>query len=251
MDEGQGRVGRRVGGGICEILCYLWGARRALCSCALHFLPLLLLLLTSLNLLSSSSSSPPFEHHTPHNGRSCQTAWVGTQTSATSTRIGNSRRARPWYDWCRVCVMLFGCRVCCCVFVFYIQHKQQRRLCHCVPIASFLAPPPPLLIPRPFAHRMLLLRAAQVVEANPPPCKFWNFQLNNYWMESLDYRYFPIHVNKVCRNIGGEGGDRERRHPRRNHPSPLSILAFTNNIPPPFFLCVHSIRQSTGATGAS
>jgi len=30
----------------------------------------------------------------------------------------------------------------------------------------------------------------------PPDCETWNFQLNNYWMESLDYRYYPICVNK-------------------------------------------------------
>jgi hypothetical protein len=28
-----------------------------------------------------------------------------------------------------------------------------------------------------------------------PPCDAWNFQLNNYWMESLDYRWHRIHVN--------------------------------------------------------
>ena len=24
----------------------------------------------------------------------------------------------------------------------------------------------------------------------------WNFQLDNYWMESLDYRYLPVNLNK-------------------------------------------------------
>jgi hypothetical protein len=29
-----------------------------------------------------------------------------------------------------------------------------------------------------------------------PNCRTWNFELSNYWMESLDYRYYKIHVNK-------------------------------------------------------
>ncbi len=37
---------------------------------------------------------------------------------------------------------------------------------------------------------------ALVLEAMPPVCDAWNFQLNNYWEESLDYRYFPCHINK-------------------------------------------------------
>lgn len=37
---------------------------------------------------------------------------------------------------------------------------------------------------------------ALVVEATPPECTTWNFVLANHWLESLDYRYGRIHVNK-------------------------------------------------------
>ncbi len=36
---------------------------------------------------------------------------------------------------------------------------------------------------------------AMVIDATLPPCEFWNFQVDNYWMESLDYRYHRVHVN--------------------------------------------------------
>lgn len=46
------------------------------------------------------------------------------------------------------------------------------------------------------SHWKLELDEALVVEVKPPACDTWNFQLNNYWMESLDYRYFNICINK-------------------------------------------------------
>lgn len=49
---------------------------------------------------------------------------------------------------------------------------------------------------------------ALVVEAMPPPCQYWNFQLNNVWMESLDYRYLPISTNKHTTTYRPDGSFR-------------------------------------------
>jgi hypothetical protein len=38
-----------------------------------------------------------------------------------------------------------------------------------------------------------------------PPCRAWSFQVCNYWMESLDYRYHRTNVNKDTARIGPDG----------------------------------------------
>ena len=46
------------------------------------------------------------------------------------------------------------------------------------------------------SHWAIAEDEALLIEVTPPQCEYWNFQLNNYWMESLDYRYHRIHTNK-------------------------------------------------------
>lgn len=49
---------------------------------------------------------------------------------------------------------------------------------------------------------------ALVIDVTPPECDYWNFQLNNHWMESLDYRYFRIAVNKHEAAVRADGSVR-------------------------------------------
>lgn len=48
-----------------------------------------------------------------------------------------------------------------------------------------------------------------VIEADTiPQCQTWNFQLDNWWMESLDYRYHQIHINKHTASYRPDGSVR-------------------------------------------
>lgn len=46
---------------------------------------------------------------------------------------------------------------------------------------------------------------AWVIEVTPPECYYWNFQLDNWWMESLDYRFRQISVNKHSARLEPDG----------------------------------------------
>jgi len=46
---------------------------------------------------------------------------------------------------------------------------------------------------------------ALLIEVMPPVCEYWNFQITNWWLESLDYRYRPVHLNKHSADYGADG----------------------------------------------
>lgn len=58
------------------------------------------------------------------------------------------------------------------------------------------------------SHWALAPDEALVIEVMPPVCEHWNFQLNNYWMESLDYAHFTIHTNKHLATYRPDGSVR-------------------------------------------
>ena len=49
---------------------------------------------------------------------------------------------------------------------------------------------------------------ALVIEFMPPPCDYWNLQIGNHWLESLDYFHRNTHVNQQTAVLGDDGSAR-------------------------------------------
>lgn len=51
------------------------------------------------------------------------------------------------------------------------------------------------------------LRKDEVLQvvSEVPRCDYWNFQLTNLWMESLDYRFYPVHLNHSSAVLNEDG----------------------------------------------
>ena len=49
---------------------------------------------------------------------------------------------------------------------------------------------------------------ALVIRATPPECEYWNFQVNNYWIESLDYQFHKIDLNHTQAYYESDGSFR-------------------------------------------
>lgn len=60
-----------------------------------------------------------------------------------------------------------------------------------------------------------------------PECQTWNLQLSNYWMESLEHRFFDVCVNKFTARYEPDGSVRvlvAHRDPGPDHPNWLNTL---------------------------
>ena len=61
------------------------------------------------------------------------------------------------------------------------------------------------------------------VRSSVPRCGYWNFQLTNLWMESLDYRFHPVHLNQAGAVLDDDGA-------LRIHVSHQRIEGLRNNL---------------------
>jgi len=58
-----------------------------------------------------------------------------------------------------------------------------------------------------YLHGWWDLKAGQALRITSviPKCEGWNFQINNIWMESLDYRHHKVHTNNALATLNDDG----------------------------------------------
>ncbi len=79
------------------------------------------------------------------------------------------------------------------------------------------------------SHWAIAADEALLIEVTPPECEHWNFQLNNYWMESLDYRHYTIHTNKHLAHYADDGSVRLIvAHDDPGHPNWIQTAGHTS-----------------------
>jgi len=82
---------------------------------------------------------------------------------------------------------------------------------------------------------------ALIVDFTPPPCEYWNFQLNNHWMESLDYRHHRIDVNHHGAAVEADGSVRlVVAHRDPGHPNWLDTAGHARGT-----MCLRFVRAAS------
>jgi len=59
-----------------------------------------------------------------------------------------------------------------------------------------------------YSYWQLAEDEAFVISFMPPPCEYWNLQIGNHWLESLDYFHFDTHVNHATAHQETDGSVR-------------------------------------------
>ncbi|MGH0035069.1 MAG: DUF1214 domain-containing protein [Myxococcota bacterium] len=79
---------------------------------------------------------------------------------------------------------------------------------------------------------------ALLVEATPPRCDYWNFQLGNVWAESLDYRFERVHINSGQARLEDDGSFQlVVAHEDPGHPNYISTAGHDHGT-----MCVRWVR---------
>jgi hypothetical protein len=82
---------------------------------------------------------------------------------------------------------------------------------------------------------------ALVVEAVPPRCDYWNFQLGNVWAESLDYRFERVHINSGQARLREDGSfELVVAHQDPGHPNWISTAGHAHGT-----MCVRWVRADS------